>query len=75
MTVREFCKRRTNANELCTITEGGWIVASVWIDCEDLFAMNDRLAKREVISDKWTTLPIVTEHGDTIVIPCHEINT
>lgn len=75
MTVREFCKRRTNPNELCTITEGGWIVASVWIDYEDLFVINDRLAKREVISDRWTTLPIVTEHGDTIAIPCHEINT
>lgn len=28
MTVGEFCRRETQANELCVIREEGWIVAS-----------------------------------------------
>lgn len=40
MTVEEFCLRKTQAQELCVIREDGWIVSTVWIDHEDLFAIH-----------------------------------
>ncbi len=74
MTAREFCLKKTQVHELCVIRDSGWIIATVWIDSEDLFAMNERVAKMEVKSDEWGTLSIVTKHGDEIDVPCHYID-
>jgi hypothetical protein len=74
MTVGEFCRRETQANELCVIRERGWIVASAWIDNEDLFAIHPDIKDREFISDEWGTLSIVDQHGKEIDIPCHYID-
>ena len=60
--------------ELCIIRENGWIVGAVWIDHEDLFAIHPDLREAEVRSDEWGTIPIATEHGDTIEVPCHYID-
>lgn len=40
MTVVEFCLRKTQVQGLCVIREDGWIVSTVWIDHEDLFAIH-----------------------------------
>ena len=74
MTIGEFCRAKTQARELCIIRRDGWITASVWIDNEDLFAIHPDIIKQEVKTDEWGTLPIVTEHGDSINIPCHYID-
>ena len=74
MTVREFCLKKTQVNELCVIRDSGWIIATAWIDSEDLFSMNERVAKMEVKSDSWGKLITVTEHGDHVCIPCHYID-
>jgi hypothetical protein len=74
MTVGEFCREKTQAEELCVIREDGWIVTSVWIDHEDLFAIHPNINNKEVKSDEWGVLPIVTEYGDSISIPCHYID-
>ena len=74
MTVREFCLRKTQVHELCVIRDYGWIIATAWIDSEDLFAMNENVAKKEVKSDSWGTLRTVTKHGDELDIPCHYID-
>jgi len=74
MTAREFCLKKTQVSELCVIRDTGWIVAIVWIDSEDLFAMNETIAKMEVKSDEWGTLSIVTKHGDKLEVPCHYID-
>lgn len=74
MTVYEFCRNKTQAHQLCVIRDGGWIVEAVWIDNEDIFRMSD-LSRREVKSTEFGELPIKTEHGDTVHVPCLYINT
>lgn len=46
MTVGEFCRTKTQAKELCVIRQDGWIVASAWIDYEDLFAIAPRVREK-----------------------------
>ena len=74
MTVRDFCLKKTQVNELCVIRDAGWIIATAWIDSEDLFAMNDKVANCEVKFDEWGRVTIKTEHGDKLEIPCHYID-
>lgn len=75
MTLREFLRTKTNVHELCVIREDGWIVASFWIDREDLFCgyLNHNLGERKVKLDCWDYLPIVNENNACIKIPCHYI--
>lgn len=74
MTVNEFCRKKTQALELCAIRDCGYIIQAVWIDYEDLFEMAGSLRYKEVKSDEWGTIPIVTKHGDRIEIPYHYID-
>lgn len=74
MTVSEFCTKHTQVKELVVIRDAGYIVEPVWIDYEDIFALHPNYANKEVKSDEWGYLSIVTEHGDTINIPCHYID-
>lgn len=74
MTVREFCRNKTKALELCVIRDSGWIVHTVWIDYEDIFVISKEYEHKEIKHDEWGTIPIVTEHGDKIEIPCHYID-
>ena len=39
MKLIDFLLKKTNALELCVIREGGWTVATCWIDYEDLFSI------------------------------------
>lgn len=73
-TLRNFLHKKTNARELCVIQEDGWIVATCWIDYEDLFAIPHSLADKVVKSDKWGYLEIVNENNACIKIPCHYVN-
>ena len=74
MTVREFCRHKTQALELCIIRESGWIVHSVWIDYEDIFVLSNQYENKEVIKDEWGTIPIVDKNGNKIDVPCHYID-
>ena len=74
MTLRDFLRTKTNSMELCVVRDGGWIVASCWIDYEDLFAIPNRLADNIVKKDEWGYLPIVNENNAEIKIPCHYID-
>ena len=74
MTVREFCRHKTQALELCIIRENRWIVHSVWIDYEDLFVLSDKYANKEVKSTEWGTITIVNQNGNKMEIPCHYID-
>lgn len=74
MTVGEFCMKKTQVKELVVIKDCGWIVATAWIDREDMFRLPEKTSQLEVISDKWGVIDIITEHGDTISIPCHYVN-
>ena len=48
MTVREFCKNKTKATELCIIRDRGYIVSAVWIDYEDIFRLPESIKNKEV---------------------------
>lgn len=74
MTVREFCLNKTQAHELVVIRDAGWIVASVWIDYEDIFLIPERVKEKEIRQDSWGTLSIATKHGDKIEVPCHYLD-
>lgn len=74
MTIREFCRHKTQALELCIIRESGWIVHSVWIDYEDIFVLSNQYENKEVIKDEWGTIPIVDKNGNKIDVPCHYID-
>ena len=76
MKLKDFLLHQTEAMELCVIRDGGWIVATAWIDNEDLFDryIQKRLLEREIKSDKWDYLPIVNENNACIKVPCHYID-
>lgn len=74
MTLKEFLLKKTNAEELCVIREGGWIAASCWIDYEDLFFVPQRLSNMVVKNDEWDYLPVVNENNARIKIPCHYVD-
>ena len=76
MTLIEFLRTKTNANELCVICDGGWIVASFWIDHEDLFCryVDYELGSKPIRRAYWDYLPIVNENNASIKIPCHYID-
>lgn len=75
MTLREFLRTKTNARELCVIRESGWIVATFWIDYEDLFCryVDRNLGERKVKLDCWDYISIVNDNNACIKIPCHYI--
>ena len=74
MKLRDFLRKKTNVKELCVIREDGWIVASVWIDYEDLFHVPHKLADKVVKSDEWDYLSIINENNAEIKIRCHFID-
>ena len=74
MRLYDFLRYNTNVKELCVIRNGGWIVATCWIDSEDLFLINQNLINKEVQADSWRTLTVVNEHNDEVRIPCHCID-
>lgn len=74
MRLYDFLKYKTNIKELCVIRNGGWIVATCWIDNEDLFLSNQGLPNKVVQEDSWGTLLIANEHNDEVRIPCHYID-
>lgn len=74
MKLREFLRTKTHAQELCVIRDSGWIVATAWIDYEDLFHIPPKLADKEVKHNEWGYLPVVNENNASIKIPCHYID-
>lgn len=76
MELREFLKTQTNPCELCVIRDNGWVIASVWIDYEDLFVryLSDGLEYREVKKHWWGDIAIVNENNAKIRIPCHYVD-
>ena len=74
MKLREFLLTKTNACELCVIRDSGWIVATCWIDYEDLFLIPNRVVDNVVKNDEWGYLSIVNENNAEIKVPCHYID-
>jgi hypothetical protein len=74
MRLIEFLQNKTNVKELCVIRDSGWIVASCWIDYEDLFYIPSRLVDKVVKKDEWGYIPIVNENNAEIKIPCHYVD-
>ena len=76
MTLSEFLLHQTQALELCVIRDCGWIVASYYIDHEDLFDrhLSHKLGNLEVKGDEWGVINIKLKDGKVIQIPCHYID-
>lgn len=76
MTVQQFLLHHTQVGELCVIRDGGWIVATAWIDVEDLFAgyVGTGIRDRKVQSDSWGTIGVYDKNGQQTRVPCHYID-
>ena len=74
MLLKDFLLHQTQIGELCVIRDAGWIYDAAYIDHEDLFAIPEQFAEREVKGDSWGALNVTTEHGDHIDIPCHYVD-
>ena len=74
MTLTEFLLKKTKVMELCVIRDSGWIVATCWIDHEDLFCVPPHLKDRIVKNDEWSYLPIVNKNNAEKEIPCHYVD-
>lgn len=76
MTLKEFLLTKTKSCELCVIRDSGYIVATIWIDNEDLFQRNlpPQLGKQEVWQDRWGVLPVMYDDGFKRNIGCHYID-
>ena len=74
MKLIDFLRHKTNALELCAIRESGWIVATCWIDYEDLFQIPSKLSQQTVKRDEWDYLTVVNENNAKIKIPCHYVD-
>lgn len=75
MLLKDFLLKKTKAQTLCSITENGYIISTVYIDYEDLFMryMNPELLKKEVKEIKWISLTIADSGGYLHLIPCLSI--
>lgn len=71
-----FLSKHVGAHELCVIREDGFIVATFWIDYEDLFLrhMDRYLGYHEIKHHEWGEIPIAKENGQTINVPCNYID-
>lgn len=74
MSVIEFLCKKTRVGELCVIRESGYIVATAYIDAEDIFRVHESLASSEVQKDSWGTLDIVNKSGREVTVPCHFVD-
>lgn len=76
VTLREFLLYHTQCYELCVVRLDGWIVATFWIDDEDLFAkyISQELANKVVQSDCWKDFPSVDYAGSKRFFPAHFID-
>lgn len=74
MTVMDFLRNETQPLELCVIRDKGYIVASCWIDYEDIFKIPDSLAREKIKSTEWGTLRTVNKNGITKYVECHYID-
>lgn len=70
MNVREFCMSKTNVHELVVIREGGYIVATAYIDHEDLFRLPGEIARSEVSGCVRDLLSVNDSIGHTFCVPC-----
>ena len=75
MTLKEFLRNKTQMHELCAIRDHGYIVATVWIDSEDLWRIPQDYANCKVVRDTWGTLPVVRQTNNVVdYAPCHCID-
>lgn len=73
ITLQEFLRNKTNAEELCVICDYGWIKATVWIDHEDLFCVPVEYADNPVLGNWWGTIPVVNAAGEKTDVEAHFI--
>lgn len=72
--LRDFLLYGTVCYELCVIRCDGWVVATAWIDDEDLFKVPTEYLDHIVVDDAWGTLVAVKEDGVKQYINCHYID-
>ena len=60
MIVEEYLLKKTEARTLVMIRDSGWVIASAWIDYEDLFAhsLKPELLGKRVKNAEWGTMDL-----------------
>ena len=70
MTVRKFCMTKTDPFQLVVIRKGGWIIATAYIDVEDLFRLPSDIAQAPVADHSYGFLDVADPYGQTHSTPC-----
>lgn len=73
-TLMDFLLYHTQCYELCVIRDQGWIIFTVWIDNEDIFKIPEGYSNKQVLDDRFGTLPITNEDGERQYINVHYID-
>lgn len=74
MTVREFCLYKTEPFQLVVICQGGYAVATAWIDTEDLFRLPPDIAETPVIDHSHGFIDVVNPYNEKIRVPCVQVD-
>ena len=63
----DFLVHKTETHQLCVIRDGGWTVATVWIDSEDLFTrhIDKDLRNTVVVGSELGEFPIYDSNKET----------
>ena len=69
-----YLRTCTVTHTLCVIVDNSHIVATVWIDREDLYRIPMELYQAYATASEWGTLPVFDKTGHRTEIPCLYIN-
>ena len=77
MNLKDFLLQKTKIGDLCAISDRGYLVATAYIDDEDLFIkyMNYDLLANKVVSHHYDYLNVNDENGNINQIRCIFIDT
>lgn len=70
MTVIEYCREKTEVNELVIVRHGGYTTCAAYIDYEDLFRLPHDIAEAEVMDAQHGAIVVAGPANTSCYAPC-----
>lgn len=70
MTVIEYCREKTEVNELVIIRSAGYTTCAAYIDYEDLFRLPPDIARAEVMDAHRGSIVVAGHENTSCYAPC-----
>lgn len=70
MTVIEYCREKTEVNELVIVRRGGYKTCAAYIDYEDLFRLPHDIAEAEVMDAQHGAIVVAGPANTSCYAPC-----